>query len=319
MITNQITIKSHINKITIIPLQVKLNDNQLYLYLLIDSYIPKDFSLKIKINIYIQKSLRNLQLEEKKEMEINISPLNYTDSNSFGGLYTFSPNQSFKEYLISEGEKARIVITNIIPNNSESENEYNIEMGDNPDYLDTAKMEEKLNNSQQVDLGFIQNINIYHIKSIYYGCSFELTTNETIKVSDRKINLEFIEKNTHKNRSTICSLNKNNNKIKCNLDENINSNYILKNYIEVNNNELFSIISNEQNIFTMVCPIIRKNKNSNKLSKTSIVIIIIAAIFIAIIFTIIIYIFYKKFNKNKELNPNIGKVDSSNSNVHIIG
>ena len=252
-------------------------------------------------------------------MEINISPLNYTDSNSFGGLYTFSPNQSFKEYLISEGEKARIVITNIIPNNSESENEYNIEMGDNPDYLDTAKMEEKLNNSQQVDLGFIQNINIYHIESIYYGCSFELTTNETIKVSDRKINLEFIEKNTHKNRSTICSLNKNNNKIKCNLDENINSNYILKNYIEVNNNELFSIISNEQNIFTMVCPIIRKNKNSNRISKTSIVIIIIAAIFIAIIFTIIIYIFYKKFNKNKELNPNIGKVDSSNSNVHIIG
>ena len=222
LITNQITIKSHINKITIIPLQVKLNDNQLYLYLLIDSYIPKDFSLKIKINIYIQKSLRNLQLEEKKEMEINISPLNYTDSNSFGGLYTFSPNQSFKEYLKSEGEKLRIVITNIIPNNSESENEYNIEMGDNPDYLDTAKMEEKLNNSQQVDLGFIQNINIYHIKSIYYGCSFELTTNETIKVSDRKINLEFIEKNTHKNRSTICSLNKNNNKIKCNLDENIN-------------------------------------------------------------------------------------------------
>ena len=103
------------------------------------------------------------------------------------------------------------------------------------------------------------------------------------------------------------------------LSNYLNSNYILKNYIEVNNNELFSIISNEQNIFTMVCPIIRKNKHSNRLSKTSIVIIIIAAIFIAIIFTIIIYIFYKKFNKNKELNPNIGKVDSSNSNVHIIG
>ena len=302
--------ESHINKITIILLQVKLKDHQLYLYILIDSYIPKDFSLKLKINIYTQKSLRNLQQEEKKEMEIDISPLNYTDSNSFGGLYTFSPSQSFKEYLISEGEKIRIEVTNLISNNSE--NEYNIEMGDNPDYLDTAKMEEKLNNSQKVDLGLINNIHIYHLESISYGCIFELTTNETLKVSDRKINLQFKENNSYKNRSTICSLIKNNNKIKCNFDENINSNYILKNYIEVNNNELFSIISNEQNIFTMICPN-RSNKKSSSSSKTSIVIIIIVSIVITIIFMSLIYILYKKYNKNNGINPSLNKIDISNS------
>jgi hypothetical protein len=64
--------ESPINIITIILLQVKLKDYQLYLYLLIDSSIPKDFSLAIKINIFIQKSFRNLQQEEKKEIKINI-------------------------------------------------------------------------------------------------------------------------------------------------------------------------------------------------------------------------------------------------------
>jgi len=49
-------------------------------------------------------------------MEINISPLNYTNSKSFGGLYTFVPDQAFKDYLLSEGEKTRIVVTNMILN-----------------------------------------------------------------------------------------------------------------------------------------------------------------------------------------------------------
>ena len=320
--------ESSIDKITIILLQVKLKDHQLYLYLLIDSYIPEDFSLIIKINIYIQKSLRNLQQEEKKEMELKISLLNCTDSNSFGGLYTFVPEGTFKEYLISEGEKARIVITNILLNKYNNKNKYNIKLGDNSDYLDTAKMEELIQNNQAVDLGLIKNVSIYHLESISQGCTIQLITNETIKISNREINIEFEEINSHKNRSIICSLDKNNNNIECNLDENINSNYTLKNYLELKNNELFSIISNEDTIIPMNCSIeIIKIPNENKTTKSSInkllkssrILIILVPIFLIVILVSFISICLTLKN-DKKINQNIDKIAISNeTTTEVLG
>ena len=121
-------------------------------------------------------------------MELNISLLNCTDSNNFCGLYTFVPEETFKEYLISEGGKARIVVTNILLNKYNNKNKYNIKFGDNSDYLYTAKTEELIQNNQAVDLGLIKNVNIYHLESISQGCTIQLITNETIKISDREIN-----------------------------------------------------------------------------------------------------------------------------------
>ena len=295
------------NKITIILLQIKLKDHQLYLYILIDSCVQNDFSLTIKINKFIQKSLRNLQQETKKEMEINISPLNYTKSNSYGGLYTFTPENSFKEYLISEGEKIRIVVSNIISN--KNKNEYSIEMGNSSDYLDTAKMEEKLQNMQAVDIGLIKNVGIYHLESISQGCTFEIFTYETIKSSNRTINLECQEINSHKNKSIKCYIYKNIRKIDCNLDENINNNCTVKNYLEFKNDELFSIITNGQKIFPITCK--KGNSSGSKLSKASIVLIILAPIILAIIVVSFILI-YRKYKNNKIINSNKSKIDTSN-------
>ena len=255
-------------------------------------------------------------------MEINISSLNYTKSNKYGGLYTFTPDNTFKEYLMSEGEETRIVVTNILLNNNK--NKYKIEMGNNSDYLDTAKMEEKLRNNQAVDLGHIKNINIYHLESLTKGCKFELTTNETNKVSYRTFNLECQEINSHKNRSIKCSQNKNSNKIECNLDENINNNCTLKNYLEYNKNEIYSIFSNEQNITPMTCPIIKQNNkhnifrttSSSGLTKASIILIILAPI-VAIIIMVSIYI-YMKYKKNKEIISNISKKDNTKDTVTYI-
>ena len=275
--------------------------------------------MTIKINIYIKKSLRNLQQETKKEMEINISPLNCTKSNSYGGLYSFTPDNSFKEYLISEREKTRIVVSNIISN----KNEYSIEMGNNPDYLDTIKIEEKLKNNQAFDLGLVKNINIYHVKSISQGCIIELFTYEEIKVSDREINLECQEINSHKNKSIICSLNQNKGRIECSLDENINSNCILKNYLEFNNDELFSIILNGQNIIPITCSSEKdtnnkmSSNNNSKLSKALIVLIILAPIVLAIIVVSFIFI-YRKNKNNQTINSNISEIDISNDTANDI-
>ena len=295
--------ESLINKITIILLQVKLKDHQIYLYLLIDSYVSKDFTLKIKINIYNQKSSRNLQQEEKKEMEINISPFNLTNSNSFGGLYTFVPDGTFKEYLLSEGEKTKIVVTNITLNENNNKNEYNIKMVDNSDYLNTAKMEEMIMNNQIVDLSLLKSINIYHLKSVSQGCSFEITTKEIFNVPDRKFNLEFQDIKKYKKIISKCSLYKNNNIIKCNLDEMINSNYTLNDYIDINNNELVSILSYKQNSFQMSCFIRYNNgyQKSKGLSKGEITLIIITLMIAIFISAGLAYFVckYKTINKNK--------------------
>jgi len=304
-------------KITIILLQVKLKDHQLYLYLLLDSYTPNYFSLTIKINIFIPKSLRNLQEESKKEMEIDISPLNYTKSNSYGGLYVFTPDNSFKSNLISEGEETRIVVTNIISiKTNNNKKEYCVEMGNNSDYLDTAKMEEKLQNRQAIDLSLIKNISIYHLESISQGCTFEIFTYETIIVSNREINLECQEINSHKNKSIACSIDKKNSRrILCNLEENINSNCKLKNYLAFSNNKLFSIILNEQNIIPISCSIenniSRITSSSSRLSKTLIILIILISIILAVIVVSFI-LFYRKYKNNKIINSNRSKIETSN-------
>ena len=288
-------IESPFNIITIILLQVKLKDNQLYLYLLIDSFVPNSFSFKIKINIYSRKILRNLQ-ETKKEMEINITPLNYTSSSSFGGLYTFVPDQTFKEYLISEGENVRIEVTNITPNIYDNKYEYNVEMGDNPDYLDTAKIEQILQNNHSVDYSQAKNVNIFHLESVSQGCSFELTTKEQNEVYDKKLNLEFQEIKSHKNESIACYLKRNTNIINCDLEEVVNNNYTFNNYIEFNSYGLLSIISNKENIFPMSCffKYNKFNTKSSSLSKGVIaLIIIIPIIAIIIVFSLSYFLFIK--------------------------
>ena len=201
-------------------------------------------------------------------------------------------------------------------------------MGNDSDYLDTLKIEELIQNNKAVNLGLIKNVSIYHLKSISQGCTFELTTNETIKNSDREINLECQEINPQKNRSIICSLYRNNNRIECNLDKNINSNCTLKNYIEIKNNELLSIISNEENIIPMNCSfvlVIPSNgndaikTNNNKLSKSSKILIILIPIFLIIILVSFICI-YLTIKNNKIINQNINKIDTSNDTAtNVLG
>ena len=288
--------ESPFNIITLILFQAKLKDNQLYLYLSIDSNIPNSFSLKININIFTQNSLRN------QEMEITVSLLNYTRSNSYGGIYTFVSNQTFKDYLKSQGKNTRIVVTKIASNIKNNKYEYNIKMGSNSDYLDTAKMEQMLQNNQTVDLSQIKNVNIYHLESISQGCSFELTTNETIKITDRELNLEFKEIKSQKNKSIKCSLKQYSNKIKCYLDEMIDNIYAFKDYIDFNNIEFFSIISNKEFNFPMYCYIKSPSSSSSSKGKLTLI-IIISIVVIIIIVSLALFIYIKtKANKNNSKN-----------------
>jgi hypothetical protein len=271
-----------------------------------DSYVSNGYSMKLKIIVYTRKSLRNLQ-ETQREMEINISPLNYTSSNGYGGLYTFVSDQSFKEYLQSQGENTRIVVTDVTPNINNNKYEYYVKMADNSDYLDTSKIEQMIKNNQAPDLGQVKSVNIYHLDSVSQGCSFDLTTKEVINVADRTFNLEFQNIKSHQNITSTCSSRQNSNIIKCNFDEVIgNNNYTLNDYINYNNNEVFSIISDKENSFPMNC-VLKYNKSNDKssgLSKGAIALIILIPIIAVIIIAVLVFYFYNKTRtKNIDSQP----------------
>ena len=128
--------------------------------------------------------------------------------------------------------------------------------------------------------------------------------------------MECQEINSHKNKSIACSIDKKNSRrILCNLEENINSNCKLKNYLAFNNNKIFSIILNEQNIIPISCSsennISHITSSSSRLSKASIIIIILVSIILAVIVVSFI-LFYRKYKNNKIINSNINKKDTSN-------
>ena len=179
-------------------------------------------------------------------------------------------------------------------------------MGNNSDYLDTEKMDEMIKNNQVVDLSLIKSINIYHLDTISQGCSFEIATKETLNISDRNLNLEFQNIKTHKKITSKCSLYKNNNIIKCNLVEIINSNYTLNDYLDFNKNELVSIISDNQNSYPISCLARYNNINrkSNGIKKGVLALIIIIIIIVILISTGLTYFVYKRNNQNKKVKSN---------------
>ena len=105
-----------------------------------------------------------------------------------------------------------------------------------------------------------------------------------------------------------------------NRGQHINRNYILNNYIEFNNKELFSIISNKQNIFPLICSI-ENNKKSNIIT---ILIILGATVLSIILLSFILYIKCikniknKKNKENKKRIPNIYKEGLSKSKTEIL-
>ena len=70
-----------LNIYTIFFLQIQLRENLIYIYIISDFNIVKDFSLTIKVIIYQPKILRGLQEFEKKEIELKAFPTNKENQN----------------------------------------------------------------------------------------------------------------------------------------------------------------------------------------------------------------------------------------------
>ena len=99
------------------------------------------------------------------------------------------------------------------------------------------------------------SISQYKIEDASEGCNFNLNTNKKIN-TNKNITLDFIQLDKNSNNITAeCILSsKFINEIQCSTDIETSNSYILKDFIDYNENEIITIISNNKiSKYSIVC------------------------------------------------------------------
>ena len=308
---------------TIFFLQIQLRGNIIYIYIICNFNVTKDFSLTITIIIYESKILRGLQEYEKKEIELKAFPTNKENQN------IFEISAEFKN-LINPSNKINVEMKDInVDKQGINRTYYDVIIGENNDNKNTEKVEKLIKNGgtnfSKIVNQEINNYKIskYEIEDISEGCNFNLKVNKKI-ISNRNIILTFMESKRKSNNITAeCILSsKNNNEIPCSIDKDTTNSYILKDFIDYNENEIITIISNNKNsTYSIVCNNSEKinfdkyHKGKEKSpSALHIIIIILCFFFVIAIIGILIHLFNKRENTShlkKESKINLSNIASS--------
>ena len=292
---------------TIFILQIQLINNFIRIYILSDFPIKKSYSLNLISKLYYQ-NLRNLQQEEGKDTIITLYAIEDFDKDK---IAVFSSNNEFNNIKRVEGQEVR---SNNIGNNYANI----ILLDNNKDCLDTEKVENKIKQGglDYSNLPSDYKISQYKINSASQGCNFNLESNLIINEENKQIKLNFINDKSG-DVNTSCILSKNNEKanlIPCTLNKNVDSNYILEDYIQSNNKETLTIIqSNKSRELYLNCSLKLKKiyyKDSEKGGlKTGVLIFLI--IFSILLFLGIIFLAIYFKNKTKIENLDNNKTNSN--------
>ena len=240
-------------------LQVQIINKLLKIFLTLTVNIEKGLHIKFSINLFKNRlRQRNLQGSSKSQ-EVNL----YLDNVS-GNIATLTSKEEFEE-------TDRIVV------NKEQGDEYELYLLNNDNkVLDTLENKKKIDNNKVVDFSEINSdypVKKYYIESSSSGCSFNLVSKDSIRESNKEINLTFIQKDDiNNNINAKCTLSSDNEKnIPCSLGEEFEEkNYNLQSYVGSNTNSLFYIFQDNDG-YQLSCSDEKKDKDKK------IIIIAIAA------------------------------------------
>ena len=298
---------------TIFILQTQLINNFIIIYILSDFPIKRNTSLSLISKLYYQ-NLRNLQQEEGEDVAITWYATEDFDKDK---IAVFSSLNKFNNIKRVEGQEVRF--------NNLGNNDVNIIfLNNNKDCLDTEKVENKIKQGglDYSNLPSDYKISQYKISSASQGCSFDLKSNSIINEENKQIKLNFLNKKSG-DVNANCILNKNNEKSKsipCTLNENVDSNYTLEDYIQSNNKETLTIIqSNKSSELYLNCSLglkIKPIKDSGKGGlKTGVIIcLIIIAVLLLLGITFLI-ICLKKKTKGKNLDNEKNNTNKPNNEI----
>ena len=247
--------------------------------------VLKNKKFVFNADVYSSRYLRNLEKNNLNKVEL-----------SFHSKEDYDGNGKQIIPLISDEEikEKKVVVENL-----KNENDIEIILLDNnKDILDTQKVKEKI---QKGGINYYEitenkkeyNVYQYKIISSTSGCDFDLISENKIGNGiNKNIVLNFVDIKTNEKISAECLLSeKNENKIICTMDNNIDNNYILEPYILSGEKETITIIQkNTKDYLSLICyldePInFRNSINGGKsgLSACGIISIILSIIFMVTI------------------------------------
>ena len=309
---NDYKYKNNIQCFIIIPgqqinltfIQTQLIDNYLIVYMLTHSPLPQNLSLIITINLY-SKNIRNLQFSEEKEVTLKLS----NDSNgSKNKIVSFISNEKINN---DSNEEKNVKIKDIKFNEEDyisktiiDNNICSIKFDKNSKLIDTGNVKSLIKENKIYDCSKINenNIIVLNLDKIN-GCEFYLNSNDVISISGGKLDIELVEYENNINKiNAKCDIKGDNiNNIKCNIKEDIDNKYILKDNLLLFSDKYIYISTDNDNTFQILCKN-QNNKNNNYM--TIIIIICIFIIISVIIITICICKFKKKDNRNNNVDKN---------------
>ena len=243
------------------------------------SPLPKDFSIKLKINVYSSKNLRILDNSGEREIVLTTTD----DSNgSKNTLVSFSSNQ---EYNTDENVQIKEISfnnDNSVTKTVTDNNVCTLKFNSTSDLLDTGKVASMIQAKKIPDCSSYQQLEIVSLNmNNAKGCEFYLNSEKEVSFTNDNLDLELVQSENNENTITAECDTKNDKvkKIKCNINDETNGDYSFKDRI-ISESDKFITISSENENFNISC----EKKAVNK----KLLIIISVCVGVAIIIIIII-------------------------------
>jgi hypothetical protein len=281
--------------------------------MLTDSPFPKNFSLKVKIDI--NNSVKRLRYLEQIEKEIVLRASDDSNGNSKTIIRFISDEQFYNN--------ENIQVKEIVPNNdnltkSVTENNTFIieDFSSNLKESNTKDVQLLIYEKKILDLSKIDNLengdkNIINFNlDTIVGCDLNFKSEKSASFSENQLPIELVDNNGNK-LNAQCDLGKNNiTTMKCIINDEIVNDYTLKDII-IYSSSNYVIISGNGNIFKISCKKQKQKKKSLNLMIMIIIVIIIVVLILLISFHKLISICNSK-DKNDNEEKKVEKIQTMN-------
>ena len=294
-------------KIVLTFVQVQIINFKIVCFMITHSPLPKDFSLKLKVNIVSsKKKIRNL---EEKEVILTNTDGSNGNTDTIVSFYSSDDDEQYSDdndniQVKEMNYNAQDSTTKEVTDNSD----FTLNFNSSSELADTGKVKQLIAAKKIVDCSQIQQEDIVSLNMVNLdGCKFSLVPNDPVSFNDDSFDLELIQYDNNENIVIAKCDTKNDNLriINCLINDEANSNYTFKDGFISESNKFMTLSSDDDN-FNISC------KNSKK--KTIIIIVIVSiciVVILAITITIIV-ICKRKNKKGKKINITIPSKSLSN-------
>jgi len=248
--------------ITLTFLQIQKINNKLYCYMMTHSPLPKRFQLKLTIDIYSSKKIKNLEESEKRVVNFIV---NEDSDGTTNKIITFTSDTVLNE---DEDIEKNALIEDVQFNNDDERtksitdnNNCIIKFNKNSELADTGKVSSLIKSKKTVDLSNPRVDLISLSPDKVEGCEFSLISESPASFTNDDLELEMVSSEDGKDKvKAKCNTKDDDIKdIKCFMEDDVEGSYSFKDNVIPDSKNFISIDNSKK--YKINC----KNKNTNKI------------------------------------------------------